>query len=132
MSTSTQATDGEEIELKDREEERSATENETDELVDVVPSSSASRSVRRGITCGSGVVPLPMDAPKRPLPSDQTQKWSNAALQRGLSKLPVYDSIMAPTAPQGKIDGDDEGSSAERFKRRKISNTKPTSVGEDR
>ena len=72
MSASTQATDGRQTEHGDKEEEAGDTENETDELVEVMPSSSAPKSSHWKNISGARTVPLPMGPPKRPLPSDHT------------------------------------------------------------
>lgn len=74
MSASTQATDGKETEHGDKDEEVGDTENQTDELVEIMPSSSAPKSSRWKNISGSSTVPLPMGPPKRPLPSDHTQR----------------------------------------------------------
>lgn len=127
-SESAQATEGKEHE--NNEEERSLTEDETDELVDIVNSSSASRSVRQGIT--SGVALMPMDPPMRLFPPDQTGRLNYSALRSGLKKSPVYGSPTASTSAQGERHGDNGGTWAGRRKRMKNSNARPFHIGEDR
>lgn len=120
-----QATEG--TKHVDKEEERSFTEDETDELVEIVTSSSASRSVREKIT--SDASPLPMEPPRRLFPSDQTGRLDNAVLRSG--QLPAYGLKMASTSAQVERHGDTEGSSAGRRKRLKISNARPIHIGEE-
>lgn len=127
-SASAQATEGKEHEKN--EELRSLTEDETDELVNIVASSSASRSVRRGITSGGAL--LPMDPSGHLFPPDQTGRLNNSALRSGLDKTPVCGSTTASTSAQEEIHGDNGGTWAGRRKRMKINNAWPIHIGEDR
>lgn len=126
------AIDGIETGQEHSEEGRSASDYETDELVDIVPRSSASSSVHPENAGVSGNLRAPMGPQKWPLAPDQTQGRSRAAVRLELDKSPGNDTARAPTAAQRKRHSDEEGSFLERRKRTKMSNTEMITKGEGR